>query len=91
MDVRSVIVNPNFFCPRLFRRRFCVKEYDVCLYALSIKDTCGKPKNCVQIGGFQQTFSDRFTRAALKQDIVRHDDCGLSGCFENGFDVLDEI
>ena len=45
----------------------------------------------MQIGGLQQLLTYSFTRAALKENIIRNNNCCFTRCFHNRIDVLNKI
>ena len=49
MDIRSVVVDPDFFGPGVFGGGFGVKKQDIGLDSLGIKNAGGKPKYGVKV------------------------------------------
>ncbi len=45
----------------------------------------------MEVAGLQQFLSDGFTGSPLKEHIVRHHHCRLTGGFQQGVDVLEEV
>ena len=45
----------------------------------------------MEVAGLQQFLSDGFTGSTLKEHIVRHHHCRLTGGFQQGVDVLEEV
>ena len=91
VDIRTEIVDPHGLRLRIGAGRTLVEENDVCLYTRLVEDACGQAEDRVQITGGKQLLSDDFTRTALKEHVIRHDDSGLARGFQDRIDVLDEV
>ena len=68
-----------------------IKEEDICLYALRVEDTCGKPQERVDIAFMEQLPPHGFTRTALKEDVVRHNNRCFPIDLQEGLDMLEEV
>jgi hypothetical protein len=66
MDIGTVIIIPDPFCPWVFGGGFGIKENHVGLYAIGIKYAGGQAQGGMQIGGFQDLFADQLACAAFK-------------------------
>lgn len=85
-DIKYAVVGLRVRTGRLF-----VKEDNICLDTLLVKDTCRQTKNRMQIGSLQQLLADDLTGAALKQNVVRDHNGGLAGCGKDGIDMLNKV
>ena len=91
MNVGTEIINPHGLCLRFRTGGTLVKEDDTCLDTCIVENAGGQTENGMEVCGPEQFLADDFTGAAFKQDIIRNDNSGLAGSFQNGVDVLHEI
>jgi len=66
VHVGAKVVDPQRLCPGSLAGRLLVEEEDVCLHALRIEDTGGKPKERVDIALGKHPPANGFTRPAFE-------------------------
>ena len=92
VQVRPQVVDPEFRRPRLFvGGGFSIKKEDVRLHALGVEDAGGQPQQRVDVEVVEQSPAQRFTDAALEEDVVGQDDGGPAVLLEDREDVLQEV
>ena len=70
---------PNFLGLHFRAGGALIKEDHIRLDTGLIENARWQTQNGVQVGSFQQLFADDLARAALKQYIIRHNDCRFAG------------
>ena len=91
VDVGTVVVEPDLFCPGPFPTRLAVEEKDVGLNPLGIKDAGRQAQDGVQVAFLQQLAPHRLPRAAFKEHVVRHHYCRFPMDLQQLMDVLHKI
>ena len=66
VDIRPVVVIPNFLGRRFLASGTVVEEEHICLHPLGIEDARGQAKDGVQLGGFEELLSNNFPCPAFK-------------------------
>lgn len=91
VQIGPQIVEPDFLGLPLRAGGALIKEDYICLDAGLVEDSGGQSENGVEVAGLQQLLPDSLPGSALKEHIVRHHHRRLSGGFQKGVDVLEEV
>ena len=91
VQIGPQIVEPDFLGLPLRAGGALIKEDHICLDAGLVEDSGGQSENGVEVAGLQQLLPDSLPGSALKEHIVRHHHRRLSGGFQKGVDVLEEV
>ncbi len=91
VHIGAEIVYPHLLRLFLRSRRALIEKDHVGLDAGLVEDARGQAENGMQVRGVEQLFSHSLSRAAFKEDVIRHDHGGLSGAFQDRIDVLHKV
>ena len=80
VHIRPQVIDPDLLGLHIGARGTLIEKDDIRLDAGFVEDTGRQAQDRMQIGGFEQLLTHRFTGAALKQDIVGDGDSRFAAC-----------
>lgn len=85
------VVDPQCLRPGLLAGRLAVEELYVVVHAPGVVDAGGQAPQCVRVALLAQVTPRRSNRAALAQNIIRHDHRRATVNLQQPLDALDEV